>query len=387
MVKTGGQRGVAFSTAVLVALIGVAVLQGEHVGDSYTTIAIMLGEPVNATVLNYTSIDFGYYPVINNGTFFKCELWTNETGSMALEETNATEIVNATLNNFTHTLSMAGDGSLTRYTWSVKCYINSTDYNESMIAYVATGAPITVEFSTSGSNSPILYDSYLPEINTTHTQTYIQVLNFTDVGLPLWSIRFNLTAYDAYNYAYFRYVLTYEDGSTEENTASVMTSSPPVTTEYNYSFDNYWYDVDNLSLQLKSLDGGNVSIDGVRVFKTGALGCTVGPINQSNSTNLYNVTVPSEGGEWDIWVEVNETFDCITHFFLTNGTYIYDKDEGVGIEPVVVTDFPNKVYVNLTNTTGPLKLWNFVDFFYCDPGNLTTYNWEYHILASIDEGW
>lgn len=100
-----GQRTIAYSAAILVTLIGAAVINLDYTGDSYTVMGVMLGEPPNTTIYNESTLTFTYYPVISNGTFYKCELWTNETGSWALEETNTSEILNASMNSFTHTLT------------------------------------------------------------------------------------------------------------------------------------------------------------------------------------------------------------------------------------------------------------------------------------------
>lgn len=291
-------------------------------------------------------------------------------------------------------------GVFHRYAWKVRCYLNSTTYNESMVSYVGVSEALNVELGSTDDEGPSEYTMNDTEVNTTQTQEYLSLMSFDDVDLPLWGVAFNITAYDAYNFAYMRYVLTFYDGSIETQSVHTNGTVDNVTEQFNLTFGKYWFDVDNLDLQMKSLDGGNVSIHNVTVYQTGSLGFTepfqylvtrttqelVGPINQTNDTQAYNLS-PTQSGYWDIWAEVNETLDCVTHFMVSNGTYIYDNSVYSKPRAYEITDFPNRIYSNLSTPEAPLKMWTFSNFFECDPGNLTTYNWQFHFILGTQTGW
>jgi len=107
---TPGQKKAAQAAVGILTMFVLALITGEEYvggGSSGTIAGVLLGEPLNMSVVDTSTntIQFCFYPTIYNGTFYKAELWTNETGSWALEETNTSELSNNTLFCFNHTIS------------------------------------------------------------------------------------------------------------------------------------------------------------------------------------------------------------------------------------------------------------------------------------------
>lgn len=100
------RRTWALSLSILSIFVVSAVHEELFVGggDSGPVAGILINEPVNMSVSNVTTVNFGFYPVVGNGTFVNCSLWTNETGTMQLEEWNQSAIVNGSVNTIEHTL-------------------------------------------------------------------------------------------------------------------------------------------------------------------------------------------------------------------------------------------------------------------------------------------
>lgn len=89
---------------ILAAFLSASILDSTHNPDGSIT-GVLLEYPINKSIVDDKTVDFCFYPVIFNGTINRTELWTNETGVMALEETNSTTVVNATQYCITHTVS------------------------------------------------------------------------------------------------------------------------------------------------------------------------------------------------------------------------------------------------------------------------------------------
>ena len=90
---------------LLAAFVAAAVLSEDYVGDSHTVAGVLLGEPINKSIQNETTINFTYYPVVNNGSIHHVELWTNETGTWTNVANNTTAVVNASYNYIEYTIS------------------------------------------------------------------------------------------------------------------------------------------------------------------------------------------------------------------------------------------------------------------------------------------
>ncbi len=66
--------------------------------NSSETIGVSLNYPDNNTWNTSQTINHGYTPIINNGEFTNCSLFTNKTGSWEYAAANATPITNDSVN-------------------------------------------------------------------------------------------------------------------------------------------------------------------------------------------------------------------------------------------------------------------------------------------------
>jgi len=83
---------------VLAAFITAVLLSGSDISNSGTYGGVLLGEPINMSVVSTATLNFTYYPTVTNGTIDHTELWTNTSGSWGLVASNASNVTNASYN-------------------------------------------------------------------------------------------------------------------------------------------------------------------------------------------------------------------------------------------------------------------------------------------------
>jgi len=86
------------------------------------TNTLSLSSPSDGSTNTSSTIQFDYKPILHNGNFQNCSLWTNET-SWSEKEWNSSPIVNNTGNTITETFS-----SDDWYEWNIRCYNSTTEY-------------------------------------------------------------------------------------------------------------------------------------------------------------------------------------------------------------------------------------------------------------------
>ncbi len=104
-------------------------------------IQVSLNYPSDSSTNTSASISFGYTPVALNTQIYNCSLYTNSTGSWALNKSNSTAVTNSSVNSITQTFS---DGTII---WNIGCYNGVEDFmgssNRTLIIDT-TGPVITI---------------------------------------------------------------------------------------------------------------------------------------------------------------------------------------------------------------------------------------------------
>ncbi|NYZ78595.1 DNRLRE domain-containing protein [Candidatus Micrarchaeota archaeon] len=118
--------------------------------NSSETIDVSLNYPDNNTWNASQTINHGYTPIINNGEFANCSLFTNKTGSWEYAAANATPITNNSVNYIS--FDYAGDYNETL--WNVYCYDIATVSNYSLVNFTLKidATPPTTPTLTNQSN-------------------------------------------------------------------------------------------------------------------------------------------------------------------------------------------------------------------------------------------
>lgn len=295
-----------------------------------------------------------------------------------------------------------------RLDWKILCWLNDTHYNESVIMKLGTGSILDVDFGSTATVEASFYDNNLSTENTTEP-TWQTLFNFSGINKPVSSVgyTYGVNSTDGTYSVQPRYVMTFYDDTTEIVSACSIsgTSSPPSATNASHYCNgtpyNNWFDVKNITLQMRSDDGDRVYMHNVTVYEESSpLGITeieylttgttqeeVLVYGQTNSTSLWNLTLYGNVGElYDVYMKINETISCIDHFAVTNGTFLYDDDQRDYDDSILVTDFPRRVLRNVTVDT-TYRLWHYINLDKCDPNEASYYNWSYEFVPVIRTGW
>jgi len=176
--------------------------------------AISLNYPLDQSTNTSLTIEFGFTPTDDSG-FSNCSLWTNETGTFSLVETNSTPIVNGSINTITH--SFTKDGT---YIWNVKCFDDT-----GLSAFAPQNYTLTIDSiqisnirwsTTAGdTDSQLDFYSYLDYINVTVNSAYTDKVLLTLIN-PDGKIILNnvtMTNYTQSDYTYDLDYLLYKAGT------------------------------------------------------------------------------------------------------------------------------------------------------------------------------
>ncbi len=118
---------------------------------------ISLGNPINNSSPETQVIIFNYTPYDDSG-FNNCSLWSNQTGSFNLIQTNTTPIIEGVTNSFTYTF----DNTYPNVFWNVQCFDNALEswgtFNESgKIVNIGKGLYINKTSCLNGSVKQTVY--------------------------------------------------------------------------------------------------------------------------------------------------------------------------------------------------------------------------------------
>ena len=176
--------------------------------------SVTLNYPADQSTNTSLTIEFGFTPTDDSG-FSNCSLWTNETGTFSLTETNSSPIVNGSINTITH--SFTQDGT---YIWNVKCFDDA-----GLSAFAPQNYTLTIDSikisnirwsTTAGdTDSQLDFYSYLDYINVTVTSAYTDKVLLTLIN-PDGEVILNnvtMTNYTQSDYTYDLEYLLYKAGT------------------------------------------------------------------------------------------------------------------------------------------------------------------------------
>jgi hypothetical protein len=259
---------------------------------------VTLSSPSDGLWTNNTTINLRYTPLAYSA-IINCSLWGNFSGSWDYNLTNATPIVNNSINNFSKSLTNG------IYLWNVRCFDNSGNSTFAISNW-------TINIDTI---SPLISVSHSPTNPTTINNVIVQA-TASDTLSGLNSIR------------------VYVDGQLKATCSSSPCSSPAQT--YSVGTHNYSSNVtDNVgnynntsgNFTVTEYDGGGVSGGG---SMGGGLGTTVN--NTTNATrnatdfippaNITNLQKTSNETDWIVWSWENPTDSDFHHVEVwLNGTF------------------------------------------------------------------
>ncbi|RLC34562.1 MAG: hypothetical protein DRZ76_02450, partial [Candidatus Nealsonbacteria bacterium] len=176
--------------------------------------SVTLNYPSDQSTNTSLTIEFGFTPTDDSG-FSNCSLWTNETGTFSLVETNSSPIVNGSINTITH--SFTKDGT---YIWNIKCFDDA-----GLSAFAPQNYTLTIDSiqisnirwsTTAGdTDSQLDFYSYLDYINVTVNSAYTDKVLLTLIN-PDGEIILNnvtMTNYTQSDYTYDLEYLLYKAGT------------------------------------------------------------------------------------------------------------------------------------------------------------------------------
>ncbi|VVB60049.1 Uncharacterised protein [uncultured archaeon] len=144
-------------------------LGAEQTQSTNTAPTIALDSPSDASWTNSRTVNHQFTPLTDDG-FSNCSVWNNATGMWALNQTNASAVMNNSVNNIS--ITYPADGT---YSWNVQCYDSG---NPPLSNFSATNRTIKID-----TVSPSLV-SYTPstgavgiDTNTTITLVFSKDMN------------------------------------------------------------------------------------------------------------------------------------------------------------------------------------------------------------------
>lgn len=270
---------------------------------------ITLNNPVDDTWNNSQTITFNYTPIAYNADITNCTLWTNETGTLQIEEVNATLVTNNTSNTITHNF-----GADYNYViWNIECCDGSDCAKaDNFIIKIDSTAPAFSLENVSLFNETWLYSNWTITETGIGLSSYSIYVNsslndtWTNTSLNFYNLT-ELFSYDNFNLTIQACDLFSQCGNSSSFLKNTTDETPPPqVSSINYitrttsSFLLNWTTVDDsrgvtgnqsgtFGYELfRSLDG--VSFTSVVNFTT--VNCTANACNYTDSglvadTNYY----------------------------------------------------------------------------------------------------